>query len=159
MNMGRLPLWVAAPVSGLLLVLGLCCFVNFAPASTGMEVPLLHLRSTPADFSCDGRFEFVQVLADGSTRINGREIPGDRLGPVIAGIMETRAERVVYLVPDTEISYGRFAQTLGTLNNAADGMHIAVLSGHVKSAFSERRLSPCDLVWPGNPGWYQSANN
>jgi hypothetical protein len=91
------------------------------------------------------------------TRINGRDIENRRLGPVIGEIMETRAERVVYVVPESEISYERFAQALDTLNGSAQDLHIAVLSGHLRQAFFERRLSPCDLAWPGDSGWYDSA--
>jgi hypothetical protein len=62
--------------------------------------------------------------------------------------MEPRAERVVYLVPDSQIDFYRYVKTLDTLNTSTSRLHVAVLSRKIRDEYFRRRLSPCDLVWP-----------
>jgi biopolymer transport protein ExbD len=111
-------------------------------------MPVLRLRPNRVQYTCDGRFVFIQLLADGKTKINGTQIHPDDLKPRIGATMESRAERVVYLVPDDAILYGRFVATFEQLSGAASDMHVAVLSGNLRDEYFKQHLEPCDLVWP-----------
>jgi biopolymer transport protein ExbD len=148
MDPDRLRAQLAPPMACLFLILIPCVFVVQMPVSTGIRMPVMRLSPNRARFTCDGRFVFIQLLADGKTKINGTEIHPEDLAPRIATTMESRAERVVYLVPDSRISYARFVQVLGELDRAAADMHIAVLSGSVRNEYFERNLEPCDIILP-----------
>jgi biopolymer transport protein ExbD len=147
MDLNRLRILLAAPTACLFLILILCVFAA-QPVPTGIAIPVVRLRPNRVQFSCDGRFVFIQLLADGKTKINGTKIHPKDLAPRVGAMMESRVERVAYLVPDSGISNARFVETLNELNRAAADMHIAVLSGSLRDEFVQRRLSPCDIVWP-----------
>lgn len=148
--MGLNRLWVlfAASTACLFLILILCIFGVEKPVATGIWMPIVRLSANRGQFTCEGRYIFIQLLADGKTKINGAEIHPTDLTPRIGAIMESRMERVVYLVPDPDISYARFVETLNSLNKAATDMHVAVLSGSLRNEYFQRSLEPCDIVWP-----------
>ena len=146
MELNRLRILLAAPTTCLFLILILCVFA-VQPVPTGIAMPVVRLRPNRVQLSCDGRFVFIQLLADGKTKINGTEIHLKDLTPRVGAIMESRVERVVYLVPDSGISYARFVETLDELRAVTD-MHIAVLSCSLRDEYFQRRLEPCDIVWP-----------
>lgn len=147
MVLNRLRVLLAAPTTCLFLILILCVFAVQKPVPTGIRMAVVRLHPIRPQLSCDGRFTFVQLLADGKTKINGAEIDPKDLTPRIGTIMEPFAERVVYLVPDSDISYARFVETFGELNEAAADMHIVVLSGSLRDEYFQRHLDPCDIVW------------
>ena len=147
-ELSRLRILLAAPTTCLFLILTLCVLAAQKPASTGVWMSVVRLRPNRVQFSCDGRFVFIQLLADGKTKINGTEIHSGDLTPRIGEMMESRVERVVYLVPEDAISYARFVETLDRVNRAAADMHVVVLSGSVRDEYFQRRLQPCDIIWP-----------
>lgn len=63
--------------------------------------------------------------------------------------MESRAERVVYVVVDSDFSYGRFAEFLDKISGATPDLHVVVISGEVRKAF-EKSHDLCDFVYPAN---------
>lgn len=148
MDLNRLRMVMAPAMASLFLILNLCAFVVNAPNSVGIRMPIVRVHHRTDLYSCDGRFEFILLLADGRTKINGDEIPLGQLGPRIADLMQNRAERVVYVIPDSGIAYSRFVETLSTLYAATDDMHIAVLSGGLRETYTQEQLDPCDLIWP-----------
>jgi biopolymer transport protein ExbD len=149
MDMNRLQSWIAAPFVAMLLILTVWVMAAPRAEPVGVYFPILRLAPTTPPYSCDGRFVFVQLLANGETRINGRLIPQDNdLGPLVRTIMAPRAERVVYVVPDSQIQYGRFVEALSILHNATTDLHLGVLSGRLRDEYFKRGLEPCDLVWP-----------
>ncbi len=115
-------------------------------------MPLLRLHHHKDQLSCDGRWEFVQLLGDGTTKINEEQIREGDLASMVNNIMESRAERVIYVVPYPEIPYSRFMETLSTLRNTVPDLHIGVLSGEVRDAYMkpglQRLYLPCDIEWP-----------
>ncbi len=108
-------------------------------------MPLVRVHRRSELYSCDGRFEFVRLLADGKIKINQYEIEPERLGSRVAELMQNRAVRVVYVVPDSGITYARFAEALARLNAATDDLHIVVLSGETRDTYFEKQLEPCDI--------------
>jgi biopolymer transport protein ExbD len=160
MNASQLRLWLAAPMASLFLVLSLCAFAMERTSSTGIYIPLLRLhRSTQAEFSCDGRFIFVQLRADGTTWINEESIPFEQLRARLTKLMENRAEPVAFLVPESDISYPRFIYAVDAMRKASSDMHIGVLSGKLRNEYlqtgknhklAEPRYVPCDIIWPSH---------
>ena len=90
-------------------------------------------------------------MGDGTTKINEEQIREEDLSSMVNNIMESRAERVIYVVPSPEIPYSRFVETLSTLRNIPD-LHIGVLTGDVRVAYMKPSLQrpylPCDIEWP-----------
>jgi hypothetical protein len=118
----------------------------------GNKILLLRLHHHKDQFTCDGRWEFVQLLADGTTKINEEQVREEDLALLVNSIMESRAERVVYVVPSPGIPYSRFVETLSTLRKTVPDLHIGVLSGEVRDAYMKPSLHrlylPCDIDWP-----------
>jgi len=148
MDLDRLRALVAAPLGGLFLVLVLCTFSVRRPAAVGFRIPMLRIhRTAQNEFSCDGRFEFLRLTRDGKTWINSTEISASQVRPSVAALMESRAERVVYVVVDSELSYGQFAKFLDSIEGATEDLHVVVISGEIRRQFEEKRT----LVDPLNP--------
>ena len=152
MDLSRLRLLLAPALASLLLLLTPCIFSVQSPPSMGIKIPLLKLHHHNDQMTCDGRWEFVQLLDDGTTKINEEQIREEDLAPLVSNIMESRAERVVYVVPSPGIPYSRFVETLSTLRKATPDLHIGVLSGKVRDAYMQpgldRHYLPCDIEWP-----------
>ncbi len=129
------------PMAGLFLVLSLCTFGLQRPKSVGFSVPMLRVhRSLQHEITCDGRFEFLRLTKDGKTWINDDEIPIGHLRSLVASLMEDRAERVVYVVVDSEMSYGQFADFLGRIEGATNDLHVVVISGEIKRELFKPRI-------------------
>jgi hypothetical protein len=152
MDLLRLRSLLAAPLAAQFILLTLCIFSVQSPPSTGIKIPVLKLRHHSDHLTCDGRWEFVQLLDDGTTKINERKIPEEDLASLVGNIMASRAERVIYVVPSPGIPYSRFVATLGSLKKTVPDLHIGVLSGEVRNAYMQpglpRLYLPCDIVWP-----------
>src|SRR5271169_6761579 len=135
MDVNRLFSLLAVPLAGIFLILILCTFAMRKPVSTGIRIPVIRLHHDPNEpTDCGGRSEFIRLTRDGRTWINEDEIPRDQLVPKIAELMESRVERAVYVVVDSEMSYGQFAEFLGQVAGAATDLHVVVVSGEVRRA-------------------------
>ena len=108
--------------------------------------------------SCDGQWVFVELLDDGKVEVNLNPVSPEDLSATIGKLMETRAERVVLLVPSPGIPYARFVETLAALQESAPKTHVGVLTGTVRQQYEEpnitsplqRIYTPCDIIWPAN---------
>jgi hypothetical protein len=111
MDFNRLYAILAAPLTCLFLIPVLCTFAMQKSASVGFLIPMIRLHHDPHEpTDCGGRSEFVRLTKDGRTWINGTEVPSSELAPTISGLMENRAERVVYAIGDSDLSYGQFGE-------------------------------------------------
>lgn len=150
MDLNRLRSLLAAPMASLFLMLSLCVFVVQRPGSTGTRIPMIRLHHDPLEpTDCGGRTEFVRLTKDGKTWINEAEITPDRLAATVSYLMENRAERVVYVVVDSDLTYGQFAEFLATVENATTDLRVVVVSGEILRAFKENH-DLCDFVYPAN---------
>jgi biopolymer transport protein ExbD len=148
MNLNSLRVLLAAPFASLFLVLSLCAFVIQPPASTGFRIPMVRLhRNSQEGLVCDGRSEFVRLTKDGKIWINETELPMNQLRPTVTTLMENRAERVIYVVVDSDVSYGQFADLLDKVEGTTADLHILVISGENRRTL-ERGLDPCDYFYP-----------
>lgn len=151
MDLSRFRLLLAPAFAALFMLLSLCIFLVQSPPSMGFRVPLLRLRHQVHP-TCDGDWEFVELLDDGTTRINGNQIRQENLALHVSNNMATKAERLIYVVPSSGIPYSRLLETMSTLKQAVPDMHIDVLlSGEVRDAYRRPFLKridlPCDIEW------------
>jgi len=134
----------------LFLVLSLCAFVVQRPQSVGFLIPMIRLHHNPLEpTDCGGRSEFVRLTKDGRTWINEIEVPSSSLAPAVAVLMENRAERVVYVVVDSDLTYGQFTEFVGKIEGATTDLHIVVVSGEILRAFKKSH-DLCDFVYSAN---------
>jgi biopolymer transport protein ExbD len=150
MGFERFRTLLALPLGSLFLILLVSVFAIQRPASVGVRMPLLRLKPPRPELICDGRWVFVHLLDDGTTKINEKQIRQEELALLVQSIMESRAERVIYVVPSPGIPYSRFLETVSTLRQAVPDMHIGVLSGKLRNAYMRPSLErqPCDIEWP-----------
>jgi hypothetical protein len=147
---------MALPLASLFLILLGCILATQRPVPMGVRMPLLRLRQSRQDISCDGRWVFVELLEHGKAKVNSEPAPTENLSAIVGQLMESRAERVVYLVPSRGISFSWFVETLNALQESAPGTHVGVLSGTVRDQYEgpstgsilQRTYLPCDIVWP-----------
>jgi biopolymer transport protein ExbD len=147
-DFNRLYAIVAAPLTCIFLIPVLLTFAVQKQASVGFRIPMIRLHHDshePTD--CGGRSEFVRLSKDGRTWINEAEVPSGKLAPTISGLMENRAERVVYVIVDSDLSYGQFAEFLGKVKGSTSDLHVVVVSGAILREFEERH-DLCDFVYP-----------
>jgi biopolymer transport protein ExbD len=150
MDLNRLRSILAAPMAALFLILVLCTFAVQKPKSTGFLIPMIRLHHNPNEpTDCGGRIEFVKLTKDGRTWINETEVPSNSLATAVAALMENRAERVVYVVVDSDLSYGQFVEFLGKIKGATTELHVVIVSGEILRAFEDSH-DICDFVYPGN---------
>jgi biopolymer transport protein ExbD len=148
MDLNRLLAILAAPFACLFLLLALYTFAVQKPASTGFRVPMIRLHHNPQEpTDCGGRTEFVRLTRDGKTWINEDEVAPDRLARTVSRLMENRAERVVYVVVDSDLSYGQFAGFLDKVEGSTTDLHVVVISGQILRAF-QMNHDVCDFVYP-----------
>jgi biopolymer transport protein ExbD len=163
MDLNRLRSLLAAPVAALFLILVLCVFGVQRPPSVGFRIPMIRIHHNPQEISCDGRFEFLRLTRDGRTWINEAEIPVEQLRQKVAALMEDRAERVVFVIVDSDLSYGQFTAFLDRIEGSADGLHVVVVSGEIRREFERPRVlanpsmtheteqeppNVCDFIYP-----------
>jgi biopolymer transport protein ExbD len=148
MDLNRLRLLVAAPMASLFLVLSLCAFVLQQPRSVGIRIPMIRIHHNPhKPYDCEGRPVFLRLTKDGRTWMNSEELPADQLRQTVVNVMENRAERVVYMVVDSELTYGQFAGFLDKIEGATNDLHVVVVSGEVLREF-EKNHDECDFIFP-----------
>jgi len=145
MTLNQVRFLVAPAFASLFLVLALCAFAVRAPVSTGFSIPVIRLHHDPNETTdCGGRSEFLRLTKDGRTWINSEEIQAGEVRKDVANLMADRAERVVYVVVDSELTYGQFAQFVDRIAGSTDDLHIVVVSGEVRRAF-ERDHDLCNF--------------
>jgi len=167
MDLNTLQAMPSAGFASLFLILLPCAFLAPRPVAQGIRIPVVRIHHVPdRDYTCEkSRVIFPRLTKDGKTWINDSEIPGDRLDAKIAEIMEYRAERVAYVLADSEVSVQQFAGFVDGLKKAVPDLHIIVISGDVRRRLIQSReqyfrevdagrvpvgepLSECDFAFP-----------
>jgi biopolymer transport protein ExbD len=131
-------------------MLSLCAFVVQRPASVGIHIPVTRVRTIPFSDCFDDRDIFVQIHKDRSTWINQtRENPG-KLGPVLSEIFQNRNEqRVVYVLPDPDVSFGEFADVYNKVALSTRDLHVGLITSQLKAQLDQCPLgSTCGFEWP-----------
>ncbi|HEY1210099.1 MAG TPA: hypothetical protein VGE85_12065, partial [Terracidiphilus sp.] len=124
---------IAPAMASLFLVLSLCAFVVQRPESTGIRIPLLplHPEANPPGY-CNYREIVLWLTQDGRMWINETEISPDKLKGTIADIMENRYYKKLYIVADSGVSYGNFADFMSRIVGASPDLHVVLLSGQLR---------------------------
>jgi biopolymer transport protein ExbD len=154
MDLNRLRSLLAAPLASLFLILVLCTFAAVQkPKSVGMYVPLPKVRSVPFNY-CDflsGRSIVVKLHKDGSYWINETRESPEKLGPRLTEIYGNRAERVVYVLSDPDISFGEFADFYSTIASSTSDLHIVLRTRQFNGDILQcTQGSECGLYWPSH---------
>jgi biopolymer transport protein ExbD len=161
MDLYRLRSLLAPALASLFLVLSLCAFVVQRPVSVGIHVPVaqLHPEERPI-LACDALKMVIWLTLDGKMWINDREVSPDTLRAKIAEIIENRYDQKVYIVADSGVSYGMFADFMSRIVGATPNIQVVLLSGQlfreVKQSFTYEGacvivVSPeARTVWVGN---------
>ena len=150
MDLNRLRLLVAAPMAGLFLVLSLCALVQQRPASVGIFIPMIRVRTIP-DYDCPGvdRWIVVQLHKDGSYWINEEQVPANELRPRLTEIYENRKYKLIYMFSDPDVSFGEFASFYNTVASSTSDLRIGLRTRQLQEQFEKCPLeSSCGLEWP-----------
>jgi biopolymer transport protein ExbD len=123
---------IAAP--GLaILITGYMTFASFHPP-TGLYVKLL--AHTSASECGDSSVIVLQLLNDRSFRINSERVPFEFLSGRLREIFRSRAERILLVRADPEISFQEVAKAIGLSHDAVLNLHVALLT-------PEAQKEPC----------------
>jgi len=149
----RLRSLIAPAMASLFLMLSLCAFVVQRPDSVGMHVPITKVRVhsyKDCDFLSD-REIVIRLRKDGSTWINETRESPDKLRSVLAEIYDNREEKVIYMLPDPDVSFQEFADIYNKAASSTSDLHI-VLSTHRLDKELDQcpQGSSCGLEWPDN---------
>ena len=120
------------PLIDILLVL-LVIFMIIRANSVGEEA-LVPQPSTENRASQPDDVVVVQVLADGTLRINQEPVPFDKLGPRIEEIFKLRATRVAFIRGDKPVEFGVVAEVIDVMHTSGIAS-VGLLSPELEKAF------------------------
>jgi biopolymer transport protein ExbD len=151
MDPNRLRVLLAAPLASLFLVLSLCAFVVQKPASVGIHLPMERAQIDPTRHCevLDGTVSLV-LHKDGSAWLNNiTPFSASELGPKLSEIYAPRFEKLIFLYPDSEISFGDFAKVYNIVSSSTNDLHIYLTSPQLDEEFDTCPLGKtCGLEWP-----------
>ena len=105
------------PLIDILLVL-LVIFMIIPVHSNGLEA-LVPQQATPSTASAQlDEVVVIQVLADGTLKINQEPVAFEKLGPRIEEIFKQRAARVAFIRGDQPVEFGVVAQVIDVMHTS-----------------------------------------
>ena len=104
------------PLIDILLVL-LVIFMIIPVYSTGEEA-LIPQSSTPPVPGPPPEVVVIQVLADGTLKINQEPVSFDKLGPRLEEIFKLRATRVAFIRGDQPVEFGVVAEVIDVMHTS-----------------------------------------
>jgi len=106
------------PLIDILLVL-LVIFMIIPVCSMGEEALVPQQSTRPPDRTAiDEEVVVIQVLADGTLRINQEPVSFDKLGSQIEEIFKQRAARVAFIRGDQPVEFGVVAQVIDVMHTS-----------------------------------------
>jgi biopolymer transport protein ExbD/biopolymer transport protein TolR len=106
------------PLIDILLVL-LVIFMIIPAYSEGEEALIPQQSTQPPDSSkIEPEVVVVQVLADGTLKINQEPVTFDKLGPRIEEIFKQRATRVAFIRGDRPVEFGVVASVIDVMHTS-----------------------------------------
>jgi biopolymer transport protein ExbD len=145
---------IAPAIASLFLVLSLCAFMVQRPSSVGIRIPLLplHPEAHPPGY-CNYMPIVFWLTQDGRMWINVYEQSPDKLSAKITEIMEYRADKRVYVVSDSGVTYGKFVDFLSRIVGASPDLHVVLLSGQLRHEVEQKPTFSglCILESPESP--------
>jgi len=104
------------PLIDILLVL-LVIFMIIPAHNMGLDAQLPQPSTQPPDSPPPG-VVVVQVLADGSLRINQEPVSWDRLGARIEEVFKLRASRIAFIRGDGPVEFGVVAKVIDVMHTS-----------------------------------------
>jgi biopolymer transport protein TolR len=105
------------PLIDILLVL-LVIFMIIPVYSTGLDALIPRASSDKGPAPPDGEVVVMQVLADGTLRINQEPVSWERLGNRIEEIFKLRASRVAFIRGDGPVEFGVVAKVIDVMRTS-----------------------------------------
>ncbi|MGA3373654.1 MAG: hypothetical protein ABSC48_18045 [Terracidiphilus sp.] len=150
MDLFRLRALIAPVMASLFLVLSLCAFVLPRPASAGMHLPVLRVWAIPG-YDCPGvdRWIVVQLHKDGSYWINETQVPANELRAKLTEIYENRKEKYILMFPNTDVSFGEFANFYSAVVSSTSNLRIILRTRQLQEQLDLcPEFGSCGLDWP-----------
>ncbi len=105
------------PLIDILLVL-LVIFMIIPKHSVGLDALIPQQSTQPPDKAVIDYVVVVQVLADGTLRINQEPVSWDKLGSRIEEIFKLRATRVAFIRGDQPVEFGVVAKAIDVMRSS-----------------------------------------
>jgi biopolymer transport protein TolR len=105
------------PLIDILLVL-LVIFMIIPVYSKGEEALIPQQSTQPPDKRVIDEVVVIQVLADGTLKINQEPVAFDKLGPRIEEIFKQRATRVAFIRGDRPVEFGVVANVIDVMHTS-----------------------------------------
>ncbi|MGB9408892.1 MAG: hypothetical protein WCA89_15250 [Terracidiphilus sp.] len=150
MDLNRLRALLAVPMASLFLVLVLCVFGVQRPPSVGIHLPMTKVQPITSNSCFDERDIVIIINKDGSTKINETPVQPEKLDSIISKIFQYRHEgRVVYVIPDPDVSFREFADIYNKIASSTDNLHIGLMTRQLKTQLEQcPEGSICGFEWP-----------
>jgi biopolymer transport protein ExbD len=103
------------PLIDILLVL-LVIFMIIPVYSKGEEALVPQQSTLPPEKSISDEVIVIQVLADGTLKINQEPVTFDKLGPRIEEIFKQRATRIAFIRGDQPVEFGVVANVIDVMH-------------------------------------------
>jgi biopolymer transport protein ExbD len=121
------------PLIDILLVL-LVIFMIIPRYSTGEEALLPQMATDKPPAPQPEGVVVIQVLADGTLKINQEPVTFDRLGPRIEEIFKQRASRVAFIRGDQPVEFGVVANVIDVMHTSGISS-VGLLTPDLEKAF------------------------
>jgi biopolymer transport protein ExbD/biopolymer transport protein TolR len=105
------------PLIDILLVL-LVIFMIISVHSTGLDALVPQLSTEKARMASPDEAVVIQVLADGTLRINQEPLNWERLGSRIEEVFKLRATRVAFVRGDGTVEFGVVAKVIDVMHTS-----------------------------------------
>jgi biopolymer transport protein TolR len=105
------------PLIDILLVL-LVIFMIIPVHNVGLDAQLPQPSTYPPDSPPPDGIVVVQVLADGTLRINQEPVSWDRLGARIVEVFKLRATRIAFIRGDGPVEFGVVAKVIDVMHTS-----------------------------------------
>ena len=105
------------PLIDILLVL-LVIFMIISVHSTGLDALVPQLSTEKARMASPDEAVVIQVLADGTLRINQEPLNWERLGSRIEEVFKLRATRVAFVRGDGTVEFGVVAKVIDVMQSS-----------------------------------------
>ena len=121
------------PLIDILLVL-LVIFMIIRVDSLGLDALIPQQSTQPREEKFRDEVVVIQVLADGTLRINQEPVSFDKLGSRIEEIFKQRASRVAFIRGDQPVEFGVVAQVIDVMHTSGIAS-VGLLSPELEKAF------------------------
>lgn len=107
------------PLIDVLLVL--LVILMLLPHSTGLQAQIPQACGAPGPENCKGdkpQVVVIQVLANGSLRVNQEPVPRENLEARLREIFKLRADRTAFIWGDASVEFAEVARVIDVMNTA-----------------------------------------